>query len=447
MGEFVKQKVNPVIDATPYLRRTVRTGESKSDSLEVKKFSKSLAFFRGIFTPANRKTLTADIYFLDEADDMLAEHMKEVRDRTRASEIQQEVKLGVPSVEDYGINAAFKESTQNYWTMDCGCGREWVVEESWPHCVSDEGLKGHLKCPECGAWAYIQDGRWKARNPDSDIPGYTFNGAMNPNANLKAELEDYNTGKNRHIWVRGFLGQPAAQDSGKRMTSAQIEAQCCKVENGGGYVQFLSSPEDEPCGMGIDTGASDRTRRVYIARTDDKGLTRIIKLFRYTDLEDIAEKVRLFHVNQGVIDAGGEPTLAIELVQMFPRIFFRCRFQRGVLVPDWNEKTGILTVDRVSALDASREALYSGTVLPSIDDEDVKIFCDENGALVKKETVTPKGTIYEYVSHGPDHGGLTWTYTHLALTRDFKESTAKAVGTQSGNQKLDTVLRRRGIIR
>lgn len=443
MGEFVKQKVDPVIKETPYLRKTVINTIDSANSLEVKKFAKSLGFFRGIFTPGNRKSLSADVDFLDEIDDMDPAHIKEVRDRLRASSIQRMIKLGVPSVEDWGVNAAFKESTQNYWTMDCHCGREWTVEKSWPHCVSEESEKGHLVCPKCKAPASIQDGHWKAQNPDSEIPGYTFNGVMNPAANLKAELLDYRKGKNLHIWKRGFLGQPAAQEGGRVLTSAQIKAQCCNEERGGGYPQVISSEEE--CFMGVDTGASAATRRLQIAKWV-KGKRKILYLRPYKDLDDLVKTAKLFNVKLGVIDAGGEPTLAIDLVKALPRIFYRCIFKEGELVANFNEATGKVNVDRTAALDSARDALYTETLLPDGDDEDVQIFCDENGALVRIEAKNRKGqTIVQYVSHGSDHGGLTWAYTCIAMDRTFQDSTAKAVGGTDPNQRLRTILQRRGL--
>jgi len=447
MDEFVKQKVNPVIKETPFLRRTVINTTDSTDSLEVKKFKKSLAFFRGIYTTGNRKSITADVIFLDEFDDMDPAHIKEVKDRIRASEIQRTVKLGVPSVDDWGVNAAFKESTQNYWTMDCKeCSKEWTVEKSWPNCVSDESEKGHLICPKCKAPAVIQDGQWKEQNPDSEIPGYTFNGAMNPTANLKAELADYRKGKNLHLWKRGFLGQPASQDGGSRMTSSQIKAQCCKEENGGGYAQELSATAEQECFMGVDTGASAATRRLYIARWENNK-RKIVRLKPYEDLEDLMKMVNLFHVKQGVIDAGGEPTLAKELVEAFPRIFFRCKFQEGQIWDKWKEDTGMVLVDRTTALDSARDALYTETILPAEDDEDVQIFCDENAALIKVTEIVGKKATKKvfYKSIGPDHGGLTWAYTVLAMDREIQDATAKAVGGNDPNARLRTTLQRRGL--
>jgi hypothetical protein len=437
--DFVKQKVNKVFEATPFLRRTVAQA---GDSLGVKSFRKSMGYYRGIETPQNRKSITADVVVLDEYDDMEPEHVKEVHDRSRASDIRRTVKLGVPSVEDVGINAAFLKSTQNYWTLPCeGCGREWTVEDTWPNCVDRE--TGELKCSKCGEPTEATEGYWKPRNPDSGIPGYTFNGAMNPTVDLLKELEEYENAQYRHLWVRGFLGQPSTPESGKRMTAEQIKAQCCAPEHGGGYDQALSS--ETKTFMGVDTGASAATRRAYIGEIKD-GVRRLLKLWPYEDLADLVRNYELFHVEQGVIDAGGEPTLAKEFCDAFPRRIFRCRFKTGELRAKFNEKTGVVEIDRVAALDLSRDALYSGTVLPSADDEDVKAFASENAALVRTEVRTPEGSVViKYKSHGVDHGGLTWTYLLMAMSRERVDASAKALGGQSANAKLQNILRRRGL--
>lgn len=442
MRPFAKQKVNPIIKGTPFLKATVEG----AGSIDFKQYLKSPGFYRGIFAPGNRKTITADVLILDERDDMDPEHITEVYDRISDSTIQKVVRLGVPSVAGYGIDADFRASKQNYWTIPCrGCRRHWTVEDTWPRCADRKGKKGRAICPNCGRRANVKKGYWKPKNPKSKIPGYTFNGLMNPNVNIIRALDRYEKGKHKYLFMRGFLGMPASQGSGEHLTMEEILENCAGEETDGGYPQGMS--HIGPTWMGIDTGGSRETRRMYVAEKGaDKEGKRILWVGSYKDKAHIEKTMSVFHVELCVIDAGGEPTLAKELCLAHPRMVYRCRFKRGNIIPIWNEKTGVVSVDRTAALDDSLGSLYTQTVLPDPDDIDVQAFASENAALIQTETRTPDGdTIVKYVSHGADHGGLTHTYLHLAMSKKVRDSTAKAMGgARDGGDLVRRILARRG---
>lgn len=443
VGPMVKQKVNPVLEQTPVLLRSMR---GNLGAVETKQFRRSTGYFLGIASKGNRSTKTADIIFRDERDDMEQEHVDEVKDRTRRSRIRRAVNIGVPTVENYGIDAEFMESTQNWWTMTCACDHEWTVEESWPACVKIKADgAGTLACPKCGKYARIQDGRWVARNPKAKAIGYTFNGAMNPAVDLADVLREYDTGKNRHLWIRSWLGMPAIRQSGNNLSSPQILARCCDPERGGGYPQVIA--HEGPTYFGCDTGASAATRRAYIAEKLPNGRKRVLKLWKYKSLEDLKKNIEMFHVEQGVIDAGGEPTLARDLCEAFPRKIYRCSFKEGVLNAKWDESKGTVSVDRTTFLDDSRGALYSETVLPSADDEDVITLAREVAAQVSVEEKTSRGdTIVRYVSHGSDHGGMTFGYLDLAMSKKKRKHIAKAVGGADSRSIVQRILKNRGLI-
>jgi hypothetical protein len=293
--------------------------------------------------------------------------------------------LSTPTIENYGINDKYKQSTQQHYFFNCPhCNR--LTELIFPEClvitaevISDPKLRdSHIICKECKTTitqeekkVALNKGQWVA-SAQSSIEGYHINQLyslmaapwqlaqlyLRAQVNPTDEQEFYNSKLGLTHAVKGAKISDALFDSciGGHKTQ----------EQGKGFVV-----------MGVDVGTwlhYEITQYYWSANTpvaDINLLTKakVLRADKCEKFEELDHLIQQYSVVAVVIDNQPETRSALDLANRFPGRVWLCIYGQGVTGKNINEHTSEpkVTVDRTSWLDLSLGRFKSRTISLPLD--------------------------------------------------------------------------------
>lgn len=212
-SEFVHEKFNPVVDATPAAREKVTTSFSRKDgNKEVfRKFAGGWMKFIGSNSAAAAKSSSAPIVIFEEPDDANVDiqgqggAMRLLKERTKTFRRARRIRGGTPTLKglsaieyDYGL------SDQRKFFVPChDCGEAHVLAWEHVHWPEDADIAHEVygrarpdeaayTCPGCGSlWRDLQKNRnvaaaeargfgWKATAPYQGVVGFHVSELKSP---------------------------------------------------------------------------------------------------------------------------------------------------------------------------------------------------------------------------------------------------------------------------
>ncbi|UCV26782.1 phage terminase large subunit family protein [Ferribacterium limneticum] len=180
---FMKTRIDPVIDSSEYLRDAV---SGDIDNSSMKQFGDSFLYLKGAQVDRQAISVPADLLINDEVDNSSQEVMTLYESRLNHSSYAEKIKLSTPSIPDFGIDLLFKESRQHFNLCKCNHCGHWFFPQYYENVVIpdfnrdlDRITKGdfrshsfrwqeaYVACPEC--WKPVDLGpanrEWVVKNP------------------------------------------------------------------------------------------------------------------------------------------------------------------------------------------------------------------------------------------------------------------------------------------
>jgi DNA-directed RNA polymerase subunit RPC12/RpoP len=351
--DFVRQKVNPIIDKNPVIRNVV-----SQHMLDLKQVGDRFLRFRGTHSSetADKRgesdkgiTITSDLNIHDEHDRSDQFVIDQYASRLENSDYGGIWSFSNPTVPGVGCSRIWEESDQKRWTVKCThCGHyqylDWVklgeVTGITDHCKIDIANREFV-CGKCEKTITDTDrirGQWVAIHPDREISGYWM-GQMNyvhhnVDGIYKKELK--RTPQNFYNMV---LGKPY------RSSTASIDR--------GMIIKNLSGAKNQKkqVWMGIDQGI----KKHYVIG-DEEGVFEYGVTDDWKDIEALINKYQATFV----VDARPRIRDAQKLVQKYSRgdgpRGYMCYYQSESpksQVIEWGTKKnrGIVYVQREPAFD------------------------------------------------------------------------------------------------
>lgn len=272
---FVRDRVNRVLLSVPYYRsqssKEMRKleGIPEADSVGLKSFgAKGILLFVGSNSPVSFLSFPADVVVIDEFDKCDQQNLPMADDRLSASEHKLRRVVSTPTIEDFGIDAEYKQSSQFRWFVKCEhCGKSFepdffkcvirevgdrryeLIDQEW-----EEGCGRDIFtiCPHCHKlFDRLQVGEWIAENPKNLISGYSISQLFSHRVSV-AEIYDTFVKSLANEWktqrfFNSILGQ-AYTSTGAKLSRAMLD-ECVKV----GQSYNLPS-RAEHTSMGFDVG-------------------------------------------------------------------------------------------------------------------------------------------------------------------------------------------------
>ncbi|MDR3382301.1 phage terminase large subunit family protein [Cupriavidus basilensis] len=207
--EYMAEKFEPMVSATPRLRRAVDLRSRKSQQrMLFKRFRGGFLKLVGSNSPSSVKSSPIPRIFIEEPDDCnlnlrgQGDSIKLAKERTKTFR-RSRVKIvigGTPTVEGTSTIAAEMElSDKRVGMVPCHhCGEEHALSFDYLKCPEEEGAshpifgkkvpeKAYYVCPHCGGiWndaekrRNVKAGRWMATAPFNGIAGYFINELYSP---------------------------------------------------------------------------------------------------------------------------------------------------------------------------------------------------------------------------------------------------------------------------
>lgn len=413
VSDFVKQKVDPLFTDNPELLRALSGHASKSGwgddtwNVGMKQIYGIETFWRGLKSKSKVKSISADADIFDEYDEAEPGQVKQAEKRTAASDIKLRRRLSVPTIPDYGINAAFKKSDQYHYGFKCsGCNQWNVLERQFPQCLM-LNTDGHYYrgCKRCRRELDITKGRWISDHL-SPVRGYQISQLYSPWLTPDAVMKEYHETEFMQHFYSHVLGLPylSATD---RVTFEQVISACNPARP-------MIAGTNTKCVAGCDQGSL-----LHTVIMEAKAPYKVVWAGALKNFEELDHYIRKYSVSDLVIDALPETRKARELMMRNKRKVWLCFYndnQKGAYA--WKEDERIVQVNRTESLDVGTNALLSGAIsLPRRDDvmEEFAMHCE---ALVKTTEEDPetRSRRYVYKALRADHYRHALNYALIALS-------------------------------
>lgn len=418
--KYVQGRVDTLIRDSEYLSTAIANSEG-ADSTAIKQMGKSTIYFRGLYTLKNVKSIDLDILIIDEFDEGNQENTQFAEDRLFHSLFNIKSRLSQASIEDFGINAFFKQSDMRHWGCKCSSCNHWnFPDETFPECLMTRGETVYIGCIKCTKKLNIPGGIWVPKFPDRSkfYRGYQHSHLIYqimPPAIIKQKYEKADTLIKKKNFAISILGKPPVTSKNKPITLDVIK----KAENN--YPVESNSPFSF---FGMDVG--DVCHIVFLKPFNGR-----LRLIWFQDIssddeEAIKKLIKKMGAYCGVIDAMPYKTLAKNVARSMPGQI-HINYYKGDTLNQSEEGQGIfavpkVTVDRDESLDETCDAIKTG----KIEFPDPKMM--EPNVLKNYESVKSQlqmlfkvpeenrhGIIeYHYKKKVPNHYGMAMNYARIA---------------------------------
>ena len=440
---FSKTRMGPIIADNPCIKKHLRN----TNSVNIKRVgdaflrllgASSTTDIQGKKDSTSVRSEPADEAILDEFDlfnDAIADM---IPDRLLNSELKLMVKLGTPTIPDFGIDKAFGESDQKMRMIKCrACNAYTCITEEFPNSISYKKETSHEKnqpyfcCIKCNKEIFVIDGVYVAKFPDrydkkyptEGVSGYHVSHFITPHCELPMVMSRYEEAMIDSTKMGTFynsmlgLAYIAIED---RLRQQDV-FNCCGDDQ-------MKTRSEVGTAMAADIM---KTNRVLIAEKKKDGGAKIIYMARVSGFDALYDLVGQFNVRSAAV-------CLRPYEESFRKFQVRCSKrdpkvtvygveypgsdkQRNLLKTD--EKSGIYTLARTEAMDGSQAWIRSGKLEIPRKCEEVLIFAKEctNTAKTLETNEKTGDRVYRYrpVGDKQEHYRHCVNYLKLALLNLF----------------------------
>ncbi len=416
--QFGQERIDPSLEESEYLQTRI----GKVNNSHQKQIGGGWVYFRGSTQQrvgkrgAGQQSVGAQSIVFDEYDDLDERGVAQYERRTSGAQgaglEPRWRRIGVPTMEEYGIAGRYAKSDQRVWMVACpACRLEqevtWDENMRWRNEGSSEVLSpgddtpGEVEeawrvCRECEAPLDVGDGRWVARNPGARVVGFHVTRLIVPNTDLTQMVRDSRLTAAHEIesHYNNDLGLPYTPDEAGLTRDVVEAAISMGLETASNY----TGPYLVTAGMDV---ASARRMHIRITVHLPGGIRHPL---RVSEVEDFAEAHRLmqdYRIRLLAVDALPERQKARELAAAFPGRVVLTRYdERDEADPvKINDNKNLVDVHRTEAINSMIAQIRDGSrPLPH---HAPRGYVDHLIALKRRRFERAKGSdVYRYVTVG-----------------------------------------------
>ena len=469
-GKFVRDRLDRLLKSVEVYRAALKESVGTAASVGLKHFGKGILNFVGSNSTAEFTSFPADALYEDEVDSCDQKNLDMAPDRLDASDYKLQRKAGNPSVEKWGIDAAYQESSQGRWFIQCEACNEWQPMDFFKSVVrqvSDlhyELLNGtreepQVVCVACSASLQrLSKGEWVHKYNDRAKKGYHISQLFSANVTLASLVDTFYKSLGNAIKTQLFynskLGIPYSSAQMK-ITIALLRA---AEELGPEYALKINEPMEgkRRVYIGVDVG---KYYHLIARELLPGGFRRLIMVGRFETTRQLVAGIKKLNAKVVVIDE--EPEVReVETIKKQVSTLFSCAYSKGKTILDIRryskeyKKERRFKIDRTFALDAVRGEFAEGKVLnpnnsSEIGNEEIEEYGEywQHMLASSRVFIEEKGR-FEWRESGPDHFFHAEAYCKLAeeiddRILDYYTNLMSTVGHLDKAQ-LDAKERRKG---
>ena len=380
---FVRDRVDRVLLNVPYYReRSSKEFQRKEDLPEIdnvglKGFGRGVILFVGSNSRISFLSFPADVIIIDERDECNSANLPMAEDRLQHSTYKWKRTVGVPTVEEFGINEDYILSDQKTFQIKCQACGEWQELDFFRNVVREVGdneyalldtewtgqsaVDVRCYCHKCGAVIdRLAQGEWVKRYKDRVRSGYRINQLMSDRVEVRniwqSFVEAIGDMSKMQRFHNSSRGMPFTA-KGVKLTKAILD-ECIKAG------QNYSLPSRaEGTTMGVDVGS---VIHVWIADHPVKDKRRIVFAGTVSTFDDVQALITKFGVRYGVVDYEPERMAAREFQKKTSNCkIYLCDYvekarEADVLI---DHEDQFIKVDRTQVLDGFVADITGQTIL------------------------------------------------------------------------------------
>lgn len=240
-GTFMRTRIDPIIDGSPYLQSLVH---KSTDNSEVKRFGDSYLYLRGAQSSNAPISIPVDELIHDELDFSDAEVVSQYHSRITHSKFKRKSKFSTPTIPNRGINKEFMNSKRHFNMVKCNHCNFYFLPGFHEHVrvPGSEGLElrmltkstlknfdylnAYVECPRCKKAPSMQHEHrhWVCENQDDNLiaHGYQVSPFDAPNFITPGDLIYSSVQYKRYVDFENFgLGLPA-EDKESTLTKDEL---------------------------------------------------------------------------------------------------------------------------------------------------------------------------------------------------------------------------------
>ena len=428
-SDFSAARFDPALELSNHLQKLF----SDVKNVGHKRAGNTNLYIRGAKSRSGLKSIPVGVLILDEKDEMNQDNIPLARERQSGYDIQRTWEISTPTIDNFGINASFKESTQNEFFFKCpSCSRQ--INLTWPDSIEicgqdfdDPDVKNsYIKCNLCNAKLphetksdWLAQGRWLSQFADKDTVGWgisqLYSTTVPPSNIVRQYFRAKSNPADEQEFFNSKLGIPHIVD-GAKLTEKDVE-KCI-----GDHIT-CDSNTDGLVTIGIDVGNYlhfEIDKWHISANTIDLNsearcqVLAVGKLVHFEQLDDLMYK---YSITGGVIDMHPERRKAYEFATRFWGRIKLCIYGRGISGKNIHlheEDELTVTVDRTSWLDLSLGRFRVGKIsLPRDIPKEYKRHIMSLVRIYEKDS--DGNPVGKYVKSTEDHFAHARNYSEIAL--------------------------------
>jgi hypothetical protein len=432
MSDFSHQRLRPLIKNTEYLM--TRVPLDHINNVYLRQIGLGWLNLRGSQTKEALDSVDADVVAFDEYDTLVQENIPDAERRVTGPMSKGLIRrVGVPTVDDYGVSKLYDHSDYRQWFVVCpACNTRQFLHffqrkpgddhgDVYSGYVDEEDLM--LRCGKCHKeliGSVIRDGEWVAKYPERQTKGYHVHRLMVPpftreeqerRLSKLVEASHKRSPYEVQIFWNKDLGLPHSEEEGRLSKEALARAQSL-----GGYMQGPRDLGYDGANLvtaGIDSAS---TRNLHMRISEHVGKKKkALFIGEIERFDDLIEMMDWYHVTFACIDHLPEGRLARSLAERFPGRVYIARFipatSLDLLV--WDEEQHTAGIKRTEAIDATLSIVRAGrNLLPTDWPEDYVSHMRAASRFYEVDEVGRKTVGYKKL--GPDDYLLAEVYDLMA---------------------------------
>lgn len=431
-SDFSTSRFDPALELSPHLEHLF----SDVKNIGHKRAGSANLYIRGSRSRSQLKSIPVGRIIGDEIDEMNQDNIPLALERTSGQQEKQVFFLSTPTIDNFGINTYYRNSTQDHYYFKCPrCSKH--TELIFPECVvitaedvTDPRITNtYLRCKECKGRLEHQDkinflekAKWISSFTNRASRGFYINQlysmTVKPWELALSYLKAQTNPADEQEFYNSKLGITHIVE-GAKINDQHLE-NCI-----GTHKKFINAPPNSFVTIGIDVGKwlHYEVDQFFIGKIQGNdvnllAICRVLTEGKVLNFEELDQLMIDFGINYAVIDANPERRKALEFAQRFWGHVKLCFYGRGINSKQIHihaEEEHTITVDRTSWLDLSLSRFRNKKISIPIDTS--REYKEHMKALVRiYEKDSDGNPVGKYVKGSvDDHFAHARNYAEIAL--------------------------------
>jgi hypothetical protein len=449
--DFSAARLDPAINLSDHLKmlfsNVKNVGHKQAGSVNL--------YIRGSRSASGLKSIPVGLIIFDEVDEMFQDNIPLAMERMSGQLEKQYMMISTPTIDGYGINEYFQETTQEFFSFQCPSCSRWTSLE-FPECLvitanelTDPNLKNsHLICKECKNTLphqtktdWLANGKWVAQFPGVESRGFKisqlYSSTIKPADLGKAWIKAQSSASDEQEFYNSKLGVPHVV-SGSSITEAQVNDTIRSYRK----ADVIKRNSSRVRTMGVDVGKWFHVeidewiiKDKFGPDINVKSKAKVLLETKVVSIDEVDRLMRQYEIDVCVIDAQPERRIAKEFADRFTGRAYMCFYSQGAKNKNINRSRDPydpnISVDRSSWLDLSQGRFMNNTIILPADTS--KEYREQIQKLTK---------IYKEDNHGNPVGKYISRdkQDHFAHARNYAEIALPLAASRATNQDIGSFL-------